>query len=316
MNKNPKTILLFYFLVLYVVLQFAWWWYLLLQLNYEIADIKKLTFGTSEELTSEMLNKKIWMFFGEGAVFLTLLSAGVWQVRKSFYKETQLANQQKNFLLSITHELKTPIASSKLQLQTLILRDLDQDKKVHLMKNTLKDLDRLDSLTEKILLAAQLENQSLLLENKPINLSEFIEHSLKSEIEKKDISISKRIDIKIEPQLFIVGDEMVLFSIVWNLIDNALKYSPLDSKIEIHLNRKNDFALLEVKDSGPGIAEHEIPNLFTKFYRIGNEETRNSKGTGLGLYIVKNLVNLIQAKIEVKKNSPIGTVFCVTFKLV
>ena len=150
MNNNSKTILLFYFLVIYVILQFAWWWYLLLQLNIEIADIKKITLGTAEEIYSNNLNKKIWMFFGEGAVFLLLLTAGVWQVRKAFYKEASLSEQQKNFLLSITHELKTPVASAKLQLQTLLLRTLEKEKQNQFLKNTLNDLERLDNLRDML----------------------------------------------------------------------------------------------------------------------------------------------------------------------
>ena len=316
MNSNSKTIILFYFLVIYVILQFAWWWYLLLQLNIEIADIKKITLGTAEEIYSTNLNKKIWMFFGEGAVFLILLTAGVWQVRKAFYKEAALAGQQKNFLLSITHELKTPVASAKLQLQTLLLRNLEKEKQNQLLQNTLQDIDRLDGLTEKVLLAAQIENKSIFAEPKTINFSEFLEQTIAK------ISISKNsnplVHIKsfIEPNIYIIADESALYSIVNNLIDNAIKYSPSNSEIEIHLTKKSTETILEIKDNGIGIDDTEKAKVFSKFYRIGNEETRNSKGTGLGLYIVKNLVRMYDGKIEIKNNLPKGTNFCITFNTV
>ena len=316
MNNNSKTIILFYFLVIYVILQFTWWWYLLLQLNIEIADIKKITFGTADEIYSNNLNKKIWMFFGEGAVFLILLTAGVWQVRKSFYKEASLAGQQKNFLLSITHELKTPVASAKLQLQTLLFRTLEKDKQNQLLQNTLKDLDRLDSLTEKVLLAAQIENKSIFAEPKTINFSEFLEQTISKNNSTANSIPFVNINYKIAPNIYILADESALYSIVMNIIDNGIKYSAANSEIEIQLTKNNNEALLEIKDNGIGITDSEKEKIFSKFYRIGNEETRNSKGTGLGLYIVKNLVKMYDGKIEIKNNLPQGSNFCISFNAV
>ncbi len=316
MNNNSKTILLFYFLVIYVILQFAWWWYLLLQLNIEIADIKKITLGTAEEIYSNNLNKKIWMFFGEGAVFLLLLTAGVWQVRKAFYKEASLSEQQKNFLLSITHELKTPVASAKLQLQTLLLRTLEKEKQNQFLKNTLYDLERLDNLTEKILLAAQIENKSIFTEIKTINFSEFLEQTISNHNSNKNSNPLATIKRFIASDIYILADESALYSIVMNLMDNAIKYSSVNSEIEIHLTKNNNQALLQIKDNGIGINDAEKEKVFTKFYRVGSEETRNSKGTGLGLYIVKNLVKMCEGKIEIKNNSPQGSNFCITFNAV
>ena len=98
-----------------------------------------------------------------------------------------------------------------------------------------------------------------------------------------------------------------------NLIENARKYSPSDEPIEIGISKENNYVKLSIKDKGIGIADTEKLKIFQKFYRIGNENTRNSKGTGLGLYIVKKIVTLYKYDISVKNNSPKGSIFEVLF---
>ena len=129
-NKTPRSLLIFYLLVVYVFLQFCWWYYLLFELNTEIYRLQELLalangssgVDVSAELSSKLSQKRM-MIFGEGFVFLMLLSLGMIQTRASFRRETQAARQQKNFLLSVTHELKSPLASVKLYLQTLSKRN-------------------------------------------------------------------------------------------------------------------------------------------------------------------------------------------------
>jgi signal transduction histidine kinase len=97
-------------------------------------------------------------------------------------------------------------------------------------------------------------------------------------------------------------------SVIQNLVENAIKYSNESANIEVSLYQNNDSVVLEVKDNGIGIPERERSNIFKKFYRIGNEETRTTKGTGLGLFIVKRVVDLHGGKIFVSENKPKGTV--------
>jgi K+-sensing histidine kinase KdpD len=101
--------------------------------------------------------------------------------------------------------------------------------------------------------------------------------------------------------------------VVTNLVENAVKYSPPCSEIGVNLKKKNGLICLEVSDKGIGIKDEEKHLIFDKFYRVGSEETRKTKGTGLGLYIVKEVLNNHHANIKVKNNAPTGTVFEVTF---
>ena len=130
---------LFLILLLYVILQAAWWLYSIHQLSAEVINEK------------EELDRKTSMIISEGAVFLLILIVGFFITYRSLRKEVQVSAQQKNFLLAITHELKTPIASLKLYLQTLVKRDLPQEKQKEILGKSIKDADRLNELVENIL---------------------------------------------------------------------------------------------------------------------------------------------------------------------
>ena len=104
-------------------------------------------------------------------------------------------------------------------------------------------------------------------------------------------------------------------SLIVNLIENAIKYSAEETPIFVALSKEGDEAILEVKDQGFGISEEEKEKIFDKFYRVGNEETRQAKGTGLGLYIVKNIVNYHQGSIKMMNNTPVGMIFLIRMPL-
>lgn len=313
--------MLFYLLVAYVFLQFIWWSYHLVQLNNEINQLRSEliylkssdtdeTIRAQEELHKH-LRKRWSMIVGEGAVFLALLIFGHIKIRNTFKKETALANQQRNFLLSITHELKTPLASTRLQLETLLKRELEREKQKEILTNAISDTDRLDKLVENILLAARIDNRSFEVQREVTDLSFFVESIVKANW--RWLQQKHEIALNIEPGILYAIDKMGFESILLNLLENAVKYAPAGSGIELSLVKKNNKIMLYVKDEGPGIADSEKQMIFRKFYRSGNEETRQTKGTGLGLYIVKYLVEKHGGNIIAKNNIPQGAIFEATF---
>jgi K+-sensing histidine kinase KdpD len=291
------------------------------QLNNEIVLLKNelnLLKGESAEqiaASGNELNQKLhrrWvMISSEGAVFIGLLLLGIYQIRKTFKKEKELANQQKNFLLSVTHELKSPIASTRLQIETLLLRDLDKEKQKEILNNAIHDTDRLNNLVENILLASKIENDFYKLHLEKCNLSEYLTENLNQTI--RIFNYAQKIILDIEPKIHLNIDKTAFPSIIINLLENAVKYSPKESTITIKLNKDNNQIKLAVLDEGVGISDEEKINIFQKFYRIGNEETRSAKGTGLGLYIVQFLVEKHNGTISIKNNSPKGSIFEVVF---
>ena len=324
MNSSPKKsrpLFWFYLLVVYVVIQFVWWTYLMVELNNENYHHKtELNLLKGESLNevvlkgnelNEKLHKRWIMIAGEGTVFVTLLLLGIFQIRKTFKKESELAQQQKNFLLSITHELKSPIASAKLQLQTLQKHELDRTKQKEIISNAIHDTDRLNNLVENILLAAKIDNSVYILHKEKINLSELITENISQTL--ASFKYKQKIILDIEPNILMHIDKSSFPSIFLNLFENAVKYSNENSTIAIRLKKQNNKIILSVTDDGIGISDVEKANIFKKFYRVGNEETRKTKGTGLGLYIVKYLIEQHQGTITVKDNSPKGSIFEVVF---
>lgn len=291
----------------------------MLELNTEITRLKSevvlLKSGSVEEtLKAEkelhsILNKKRFMIIGEGSVFLIILLFGIVRVRKTFQKETQLALQQSNFLLSVTHELKSPIASTRLQLETLLIRDIDKAKQKEILVNAISDTDRLNALVENILLAAQIDKSNFVLHRQRVNVSQYIAQLLA----RPGITGDHELHSVIQPDIFLEIDCINFASIILNLVDNACKYSSAGSKITLELKRADEKVYLSVMDEGKGISDEEKRHVFEKFYRVGDEKTRTTKGTGLGLYIVNYLVLQHGGTIKILDNKPKGVIFQVEF---
>lgn len=320
-SAKTRPLFWFYILVVYVIIQFTWWSYLMVNLNNEIYHLKTelnlLKGETPDEviLKGNELNQKLhkrWvMIFGEGVVFMTVLLIGIFQVRNVFKKEAALTQQEQNFLLSVTHELKSPIASTKLQLQTLQKHEFSREKQKEIIADAINDTERLNKLVENILLAAKIENNVYALHKENYNLSDYITEGINQTL--RSFNYKQKVVLDIEPHIKMGIDRTTFPSIILNLLENAAKYSPPDSTITVSLKKQNQKIILSVADQGAGISEKEREMIFNKFYRIGNEETRKTKGTGLGLYIVDYLVKHHGGTIAVKNNSPTGSIFEIVF---
>jgi len=307
MKPNKKVKLIFFLLVVYVLFQFFWWSYLIYELNTEVVLLKQQAASAANKVTpnyTSVLHKKLDMILGEGSVFLILLSFGIYQIYRALKKQENLTRQQNNFMLSITHELKTPLASTRLQLETILKRDLPIDKRSQILQNALSDIDRLNQLIENILLASRVESHHFTVHLEEVNLVNVLENL----INKSNLFAGQkhRININIKECIFLTTDEFALSTILINLIDNALKYS--SDKVDVIVYKQKEKIIIDVCDNGHGVLEEEKELIFQNFYRSGSEETRKTKGTGLGLYIVKHLAKAIKADIQVLPNKP-GSVF-------
>jgi len=248
------------------------------------------------------LQAKYYMIVGEGSVFLGLMLLGIFQVRKAFKKESELLARQKTFLHSITHEFKSPIASLRLQIETLLKRNLPTDMQQQALNNALEDTDRLDQLLEKILVAARIDNKELPIYPENLNISEKIKETI---TQVNRAYPARKIEQNISPNVYSYVDAWALSSITTNLIENALLYSAQDKTVAIELAQKGNNAVLEIKDLGVGIPADERKKVFEKFYRLNS----TSKGTGLGLYLVDYFVKKHKGQITIKDNTPQGSIF-------
>lgn len=255
--------------------------------------------------------RSVWMYGAEGAVMVILLIWGIVWIYRSLHTRLAFNKQQNNFMLSITHELKTPLASVKLYIETLLKRDLDKAQSTLILKNSLSELVRLKDLVNNILMAAQLENSKFHLHTTEVNLSQIAQETFNKFIVPR--SLDGRFTAHIEEEVFIEGDSIGLETIITNLLSNAFKYSGAEGKVILNIHTEGEKIKLIVADDGPGISDDDKKYLFKRFYRSGDEQTRKSKGTGLGLFIVKNLLNLMNGEIVVLNNQPKGTIFEITF---
>lgn len=258
------------------------------------------------------LDRKVWMVLGEGAVFIIMLILGFLRVRKTIFKELDLASRQNNFLLSVTHELKSPIAAIQLQLQTLRSRDVDKPTQDKVVGAALKETSRLKLQVEDLLQVARLETGKNALELQKVDLCALIDETIRQKF--GNFLDEGRILINLEKGCFVNADPESVVSILSNLIENAIKYSERDSSISIKTKTQDQQTTLSVTDKGPGISAAEKQKVFDRFYRSGNENTRGAKGTGLGLYIVKQLAEGMSADLVLTDNHPTGSIFTISFK--
>ena len=308
---------IFIFLLTYITIFIIWWSFLLIDKNQRyfallenaqtIVESEKKGMSIVEEKKKQEL-----MIIAEGLTFLLISWAILFRLRKTLFKEVKLANQQRNFLLSITHELKSPIASALLNTQTQIKRNLDSEKRQLLDTNTEKDLKRLGSLVDKILLAAKVEDNSASFFKEKFNLSQLVNEVFTDwELQWND---KFKFHADVSNDIFISGDKSLINSLISNLLENAIKYSNEGDSILVKLFQNETSVSLFVSDMGKGIPIAEQKQIFNKFYRIGNEETRTTIGTGLGLFIVKQVALMHQAEIEVESEIGNGTIFKIFFR--
>ena len=316
---NSKFILLVLFG--YIILQFLWWEILLVrQSNQLINEQQKLVAISTSDVTlmqrdlAELQEKKVQktiMIVGEGTIFLLLLLYGINLIRKASKREQELMDQKNNFLLSITHELKTPLATNKLQLQTLKKHQLPIEKQKELIDVAINENERLNTLIDNVLLATRMQQNDYLLSIEKVDASEFVSSIVNTNY-KREID-TKILTLDTDEHVSLNIDKIAFPSIITNLIDNAIKYSIDEIQVELKLKQVGQSVLIEVSDKGVGISDQEKLNVFNQFYRSGSEEIRRTKGTGLGLFIVKYLVEKHQGIIKVKDNKPKGTIFSIEF---
>ena len=264
----------------------------------------------NKELTKlkHELSLRTTQYTGEGATFLIVILIGAAVVYTSFHRRIRLSRQQSNFMLSVTHELKSPLAAMKLNLQTLEKHQLDEEKRKQLLERCIKESNRLNDLCNNMLFASQIEGRQYRPATETFSLSDVVEDA----VDEYANRYSRRFDEDIAPDCRITGDKMMLQMVVSNLLENAVKYTPEDKPISIALTTAQNNIMLRIADEGAGIPDSEKKNVFNKFYRIGNEESRKTKGTGLGLYLTNKIVEQHKGRITIKDNKPSGSIFEIT----
>jgi len=258
-------------------------------------------------------DKRTAQYIGEGSTFLFVILIGAVVVYSSFRRSIRLSRQQNNFMLSVTHELKSPIAAMKLNLQTLekYSNNLDEEKRTKLIERTIHESNRLNDLCNNMLIASQMEGHQYVSAREKFDLTQLTENSVKDYAAR----YPNRFEVDINNDFEVTGDRLLIQMAINNLLENAIKYTPADSPVVISLEKKGSDVSLQVADRGAGIPDEEKKKIFNKFYRVGNENTRKTKGTGLGLYLTRKIMKEHRGRISVRDNDPVGTIFELNFPL-
>jgi two-component system, OmpR family, sensor histidine kinase CiaH len=316
LNQVKIVVYVYWFLLVYIIAALVWWFIALQQQNIQMMEYKLEELKHDDihfiEKTDQIrfeAKRKTAQYIGEGSTFFLLIIIGAVFVYRAVRRQFKLQQQQQNFMMAVTHELKTPIAVAKLNLETLQRYNLDEEKRQKLLQSALLETNRLNTLSSNILVSSQLEGGNYRLTKESLDLSSLVIASAKDYQQRFP---EKKWQVDIQPDVSIKGDTLLLQMLVNNLIENAIKYSPKQSAITIGLKKENSPSLY-IKDEGSGIPAEEKKKIFEKFYRIGNESTRSAQGTGLGLYLCKKIAKDHNASISVTDNSPSGSIFTVTF---
>lgn len=322
-KQIKRATFIYWSMLTYIVAALAWWFISLEKQNHSLTDFKmKQLNATIDSLTVPLIYQKehnaivnaekrvTIMHLSEGLFFLALILIAAAFVYRSVRRQFRLQQQQQNFMMAVTHELKTPIAVAQLNLETMQKYSLDPEKQKRLIRTTLEETSRLNFLTNNILVSSQLEGGGYTFSREELDLSDLLKDCLQDFRSRFPDRIFKE---EIVADADVKGDAMLLQMLINNLLENAIKYSGKDSPITAILVKNGPAVALTITDEGAGIPDEEKKKIFNKFYRIGNEATRKTQGTGLGLYLCSKIAHDHNADISVTNHLPHGANFTVTF---
>ena len=248
------------------------------------------------------------MMVSEGTFFALMLFVLVALLWRTLRREVALEHQHRNFLSAVTHELKSPLASMRLSLETVLRGRSDPGASVRFLENALQDTERLQSLVEKVLEVTRFAREGSTLNLGESCLSEVVEGAV-DRFSRRTTATGANLISEIQGDLWSEVDEEAIAIVISNLLENALKYGGTIPRIDVSFSRTEDSATLDISDNGNGIAPDDVPRVFERFWRAGDEMTRTTQGTGLGLYLVQQIVKSHHGEVSVAQTGPDGTTF-------
>jgi len=260
-------------------------------------ELRRLTSRISPNLATGDVD---WFILTEGILLLVAILIGVYVIFLFWRRQAALYRTQRDLIAQVTHELKSPLASIQLHLETLQRHKVSPEKTDHFVETMLGDTARLRGLIDNLLMANRLERRGIRLVMRPTDLSVFVREYFES---RDDIASNLALELDITPGLTVEADTEVLETALRNLLENALLYGGKDPYIRIELHREGRFAHLVLRDRGRGINKKDLKKIFRLFYRARWEGSK-SRGTGLGLFIVRSIIKRHRGRIWAESAGP------------
>ncbi len=253
-------------------------------------------------------NRRARMFVLEGAFFMLLILLALRFQLSAQQRLRDAVRQQSNFISAVTHELKSPLTSIRLYAELLENPAIKPEARMRGAAVIREEADRLSSLVEQILRARALDAREMRLEPRPLELRIWLEErlpTLRARLHAHDRPLeASGCGESPEQEIWVAADEEALDLVLGNLLDNAVKYSPKGAPVRLDLCARGAWSELRVRDEGVGFEAQESRRLFDRFYRGGSELTRRTKGTGLGLYLVREFVEAMDGRVLAESDGP------------
>lgn len=261
-----------------------------------VGQLASVAFLTLWIIWNTSKNTGVWWLL-QGIFLMIPIIAGTTILFVYWTKSRLLDTERVNFISSVSHELLTPLASLRLYIETMMIRDVEQEKRQEFLKLMLKDSERLSMSISKILLAARIESNRAQYNFENYEPGELIDRTAK-----QFITANSRLTFSdhLPPGTFCRIDVESFSTVMKNLIENAVRYSPKSALITISLEKQDNNVLIGIADEGEGLKPKEQKKIFKMFYRASKKQG----GTGIGLYIVRTVIKAHSGKVWAESNSP------------
>ena len=312
MNRLRK---LFHPIFVFIGIQVAWIGLMAVWIYWYVKNSRDLK-EFAERLSPELLDVDFnWVVLVEGGVLMLVILAGVYVIFVYWNKQARLNQLQSNFVSSVSHELKSPLASIQLYLETIKYQKLSPEETRDFVETMLADTERLSSLIDNILESSKSDPQSMQFQFQPVEIEVFLREVLEQH---KRLFEEKRCEVKLDvddaPTINL--DPRAMRMVFNNLIGNALRYAPIGSPFRIRVACDEKYCRIDFIDQGFGFGKKELKKVFKKFYRVQNQETQHIEGAGLGLFISQQIVKSHKGKIQAfSEGRGQGTRFTVSLRL-
>lgn len=302
-----KALALFIAMTVVLIAQAVWWIMLVARVLGDMTEMA-VELGADDayvqRIQEEEISKQI-MIGSEGIFFLTLIGIGAWLIYRALVKNEELKFHQQNFLMAVTHELKTPLASMKIYLDSLKSDKISQEKKISIIPRLKEDVNRLERQVENILEAGRFERSGYQLNKSEFDFSSMVENclsKLNDYSHKKEIVVTKN---NFQKNLIYYGDGYALTRAIDAILENSIKYNDKDIiEINTELYLKNGLIYLNIKDNGVGLEKKDTDKIFERFYRVGSELNRTNSGSGLGLYLCYEIIKAHKGNVTAASDGP------------
>ncbi|MFQ5451371.1 MAG: sensor histidine kinase [Nitrospinaceae bacterium] len=306
---------LFHPIFVFVGVQIAWIILMGVWINWYLKNSRELQ-EFAQKIRPDLFTTEFnWVILLEGCFLMLIILAGVYVIFVYWNKQAKLNKLQGNFISSVSHELKSPLASIQLYLETLKYHKVSKEEYDDFVETMLTDTERLSSLIENILESSKYDPRGRHLQFQPVALGEFIADVVKS---LKRLFHDRQCEVKLELEgdQVLQLDQRAMRMVFNNLIGNALRYSPLGASLTIRLRNDNKYCEIDFIDQGVGIEKKDIKKIFKKFYRVHGPDTQNIEGAGIGLFIANEIVKNHKGNIRVSSGGRgKGSIFTVSLPL-